>query len=332
MSRGRVALALLVVAAALAVVSPASAQSCPQPGAATPILMVHGMGRESDDFSLGSPSIQQAVAAVPGTFVDTFDYRSVSRKWVTDPGIGAAMAGRIACLGDAAGTAGGTDKVIVVTHSMGALALRQAASMEVGGRPVSDRVGLVVTLGAPHGGSWLEGALTLGTTGPVSAWLLRAVSDGLHERCTGAVPGPLRGVCEPIKDPTSDAALAMRPGSDQLNALPKLPSGPVRAVAGQIHLITTLFGRDVRIPTEVADIGDILVRQDSALQFAAEPESGGGRVVRDCDMKVLDLVAGLGWNECTHGGLLTDPDVISGVGQAVRTWLDTRPLGPLSRI
>ncbi len=127
----------------------------------------------------------------------------------------------------------------------------------------------------------------------------------------------LRGVCEPIKDPTSEAALAMRPGSDQLNALPKLPSVPVRAVAGQIHL--TLFGREVRIPTEVADIGDILVGQDSALQFAAAPESGGGRVVRDCDMKVLDLVAGLGWNECTHGGLLTDPDVVSGVAEAVRT-------------
>lgn len=45
--------------------------------------------------------------------------------------------------------------------------------------------------------------------------------------------------------------------------------------------------------------------------------------MRDCDVNVFALATGGGWNSCTHGGLLTDLEVVSATGRAVRTWVAT---------
>jgi pimeloyl-ACP methyl ester carboxylesterase len=245
------------------------------------------------------------------------------------PRIGQALADRIACLADASVASNGPGKVIVVGHSMGGLATRQAASLQSGGRAVSERLGLVVTLGTPHEGSWLEGFLTQGSTGGLSASVLKVLSEALSAGCKASIPEALGAACEIVKLPTSDAALAMRPGSDQLKALPKFPAGPVFAVAGNVHLVVDLFGREQRLDE---DIGDLLVRADSATSTASRPEEGGGRHVRDCDINIFALVARLGWTSCTHGGILTDLDVVGATGRAIQKWFASRPLDRSSQI
>jgi len=132
--------------------------------------------------------------------VAPFDYSDYHSKWVTDEHIGKALAERINCLSAASKEAGGDGRVIVVAHSMGGLALREALNRA---KPVyvkPENIGLAIMIGTPHTGA------------PVAKWC----------NPTGC------GWVQP-------AVAAMRPGSRQLRELPKLPSTvPQRAIAGRI--------------------------------------------------------------------------------------------------
>jgi triacylglycerol lipase len=263
-----------------------------------------------------------------------FDYAAESNQWVTDPRIGPALARDITCLADSSALDGGPGKVIVVAHSMGGLALRQAASDTVGTEAVAGKIGLAVTIATPNTGSWIDGLAGGRNTPPagsVDATTQRyaqAILTLATTICGSASPatapgGALTAMCGLVAEPVSPAAQAMVPGSDQLSALPALPGAiPLYAVAGNIQLqtVTPLVHTRVDVPVQV---GDLLVKPDSALSEAGHTGTGSGSFTAKCDMSVSQIteVHSTGWPGCTHGGLLYDAGVSQAVAADVRAYL-----------
>ena len=313
---------------------PAADGTCADPGRNTPILFVHGLNGSPSDFTSRSPSLASTLAASPGVAESFFDYASASNQWVTDPRIGPALAREIACLADSSKLNGGPGKVIVVAHSMGGLALRQAASDTVASEAVATRIGLAVTVATPNTGSWIDGLAGGRNTprpGSVDATTQRyaqAILSVATTICGSASPatapgGPLTAMCGLVAEPVSPAAQAMVPGSDQLKALPVLPPTiPLYAVAGNIRLqtVTPFVHTRVDVPVQV---GDLLVKPDSALSEAGHGGTGSGTHTANCDMSVSQITEAhsTGWPGCTHGGLLYDPGVSQAVDADVRAYL-----------
>ncbi|MFD2091177.1 esterase/lipase family protein [Blastococcus deserti] len=274
---------LLVAALGVATPSPARADPpCRQDlGESQPVLLVHGFTDSAETWSSLQPDRISMVKTLtkPGLTVDTFDYRAVNRNWVTDKGIGQALADRITCLAKTSRDNGGPGEVIVVGHSMGGLATRQAADL-MGPVAVTRDLGLVITIGTPNLGSFWRG-------GRARTAVQRAVVDVLNLGCQ-VHPGALgvRPLCAlAAAMANSQAGLAFAPGSDELTALPPFPPGlPVRAIAGVVNEASVdLFGQRLFLP----GAGDLVVDKASALAGAAVPELGGGPVEISCSGWVL---------------------------------------------
>jgi len=259
-----------------------------------PILVLHGwLGTATHDESrtgafshlvdlIATDGVDQPVTTsqrsligafqdTEGAVVYTFDYRDLAARWVTDPGIADALASSIACLTAATG-----HRAVVVAHSMGGLAARQALSQSVDGVPVESMVREVVTFGTPNTGSDL--ALRLGeiidSTGPISP----AVVSGLEPQSRLGISALLAscgeaasedaskaGECTgmPMIDAlSSQAGIAMRTGSTELAALPPWPASVrVVSLAGDIRVtIASVLGAR----TGSVSLGDIIVAPPSA--------------------------------------------------------------------
>jgi triacylglycerol lipase len=319
---------------------PAADGSCANPGRATPVLFVPGMGSRPSEFtSGGSASLASAVGRLPNVRISYFDYHSYDLEWVTDPHIGPALARTIACLGDKSQALGGPGTVVVIAHSMGGLALRDAAAQVVAGRTVASRVGLAVTVATPNDGSWVEGVVTSlddqsGLGGGAARLVIDRLVTAARTACTGRAQDPkalagLAASCGLLLSPGSPAARAMAPGSPELAGLPPLPrSVPVFAVAGSIHLTAALGGMSLSLPL---DLGDLLVQPSSALAEAGQGSPGSGSFTDSCSQNVSDLVSdplALGRVGCEHGELLYAAPVIQRIQGAVDAYLDRAPAHP----
>ncbi|OOB91879.1 hypothetical protein B0T42_03850 [Rathayibacter sp. VKM Ac-2630] len=208
---------------------------------------------------------------IEGSVVYTFDYRDLSARWVTDPGISDALASSLACLVTATG-----NRAIVVAHSMGGLAARQALSQEVDGVSVESLVSDVITFGTPNTGSDLAARLgeVIESTGSVSPAVVAGLEpqsrlgfSALLASCGEAASedAARAGECTgmPMIDAlSSQAGIAMRTGSSELSRLPPWPAGVhVVALAGDIRvtLVSVLGAR-----TRDLDLGDVIVGARSA--------------------------------------------------------------------
>ena len=97
------------------------------------MIFVHGLGGSPADFTShanGAEDLIQRIGAIPDTFTDRFSYAPEDLDWVTNPGIGQALANEITCEAAKSKLAGGSGKVIVIAHSMGGLAVREAALVD----------------------------------------------------------------------------------------------------------------------------------------------------------------------------------------------------------
>lgn len=206
-----------------------------------------------------------------GTAVYTFDYRDLAARWVTDPGIADALASSLSCLTRATG-----HRAVVVAHSMGGLAARQALSQSVDGVPVESMVSEVVTFGTPNTGSDLAARLgrIIDSTGTVSpavvaglepqsrlgiSALLASCGEAASEDASHA--GECTGM--PMIDAlSSQAGIAMRTGSTELQELPPWPASVrVVSLAGDIRVtIASVLGSR----TSSVSLGDIIVAPPSA--------------------------------------------------------------------
>ena len=268
----------------------------PRSGPVQPVVVVHGwtsrslhdqtrsgafsslIDRSANDHggvirpeSEARSSLIGALQSIDGVLVHTFDYSKVATRWVTDPQIAPRLADGIECLAKAYGT-----KPVVLAHSMGGLATRQALSLpDSQGRPLAESVARVVTFGTPEEGTTiLKGALDAidgamwvpGLNIPVAIFKTIASQcskrvDATGEYCMGG---------NVVDSLYTRAARAMLPGTPELAALPWWPEGlRVTALAGNIEVGGfSLFG----LKAKGVDIGDMAVNTDSAVAGADEEE------------------------------------------------------------
>lgn len=235
-----------------------------------PIVMVHGLtgnskhnnyddkGQQIGSFSkpidlatfqetlAPRPSLIGVLQNIAGAAVYTFDYHDLSARWVTDPGIGQNLAKSIDCLYRQSG-----EKVIVVAHSMGGLATRQA--MTAAGLDISSKVSQVIEFGTPNAGSDIASFLnTLHAISPAfddfrGGWWLkyeRVLLALCGADATRSVVAVEKNGCGGEKDVPmfvaslrSEAGLALATGSPDLKILPAIPAAvPVHSLSGDIQI------------------------------------------------------------------------------------------------
>lgn len=258
-------------------------------GVTVPILMVHGwtgnsthVAAPSGNFSHRADLSTYGETPIPaartligtlqylgGTDVYTFDYSDDSAKWVTSDRIAGGLSDSIRCLADASG-----QEVIVIAHSMGGLALRQA----LGTHPDLDSdVSQVITFGTPNTGSDTARIVSTGIDrAQLSGGSLEARGIALLVRqalmtCGTASTIKLAtgGLCDALPAPArafqSEAGVALQTGSAQLAALAPWPNGvAVHALAGDTTLTIPRAGfLGISFSSEDAHVGDLIVGDDS---------------------------------------------------------------------
>jgi pimeloyl-ACP methyl ester carboxylesterase len=286
------ALSVVSLAAVVTAVSAsaASAQCSTSTESRQPVLLVHGYNSGPETWNADT---RNGYASVSGTCIDVFDYKNWSTHWVTDSHIGPALATRIDQLATASAAGGGSGKVIIVAHSMGGLATRCAVAESCNGgkSDVKGHLRELITFGTPNTGTWLRGTgLGYGALGGASSLL----SGACYASFNGANP-----ICEQIRALlTSSATKAFTPGSTQLNGLPSVPAKiPVFAVAAHVEAVTSLFGWQ---SVDIGDAGDLIVKENSALDEGVRYGKLGGVQTIDCGKVNVLRVSGENCNHVTE--------------------------------
>jgi pimeloyl-ACP methyl ester carboxylesterase len=270
-----------------------------------PVLFVHGFGGGPGNFHQrrdDRASMLDEVASVDGVTAYTFDYSDHALAWVTKPAIGPALARSIDCLARASGR-----KVVVVAHSMGGLATRFAQGQVIHGRPVSDSLARVVTIGTPT-----EGVLLLSfTNGTVSNAIVQAAVDAAGEVCSDQPKEKRRRLCQLLDEADAPAVTAMAPHAAALDDLPPWGAGVVvHPIAADLELRLSVFG----IGTTVS-LGDIVVTVDSA---TADPSPGERPLVVRCRANLTDLVTVVDQSPCSHANEVANRRIVRAVRRQVR--------------
>lgn len=267
-------------------------------GTKIPVLMVHGFNGDIKIWDQGdSGSMVGAVNSIPGAdAVAAFNYKDYSWEWVTHPQIGPRLADTIHCLASASRQNGGIGKVIVIAHSMGGLALREAMSHTIDGRSVANDVGLVITIGTPHLGSRLADI----------------AGSGLAQLCRSSASG---GLVNASRCYRSTAIRGMMQGSQELADLPRMPSAiPLRALAGDV----TLY----RFWDNGTDLdSDIVVKVGSATAEYTTHHPGDGKFVFACTAETFWFY--IGPATCGHSALVGNAGVQARVIQAIAEYLQS---------
>ena len=281
----------------------------------TPVLLVHGFAGAPSDFRrqlTDRPSMIESIVGLDDVVAYTFDYSDHSLEWVTDPAIGERLGRAIACL------AGEHDApVTVVAHSMGGLATRQAQGGEVDGRPVSDSLARVVTVGTPF-----KGAQLLGFGGGIAADIaselintaLRACGTDLS-RAPAAfreLRRPQRTFCGLLGATETAAVQGMIPDSDELGALP--------AWGDAVRIVPIAAEIDVGVGgpfgfSESFSVGDFAVSVQSA---TADASRGVRPFVARCGASLFGIVDAIDDSPCSHANELANRRIIRHVRGAVR--------------
>lgn len=311
-------------------------------GTKIPVLLVHGFDSNPGMWDTGGNSSMKAkIGQMSGVYVaKPFDYSNNHFDWVDEDAIAGNLAQTIDCLAQNSLHQGGAGKVIIVAHSMGGLATREALSKTVSGRNVADGVGLVITLGTPNTGAPLSDAAT---ALHINQDLLPEM--GLPWYCAfmmGGNPSHANGLGEGTeftKCMNSSAITGMAMGSSQLQQLPRFPAQvPVRAIAGDVTITTQfLFG------TSSLDTGsDIVVPVSSATNEFTSQGSGDGQFVFKCDLRHYDSYGSIpviNWpnyqgSQCWHMGLYTtgyiQQSVLNGISDYVTAHPVSQPSQPAS--
>lgn len=301
-------------------------QTTPPDGPSVPVVVVHGWTGKSihkndmqkRDGAFSQPidlTANRAATASVGrsligqlqdvgrTTIYTFDYHDLSARWVTDPGIGQALADALRCVAEVHGT-----PAVVVAHSMGGLATRQALSiLGASGNSAPDIVSDVITFGTPNSGSWVASVVNASSSAvsiarflPGDAGAAVVAVESLLVACGAATTNSLApaGACgllpEYLSSARSEAGKALRVGSPEMLALPAWPQGvTVHALAGSINLEVARFRWFGLTSTSLgsAAVGDFIVGTESAFGGADLNRRVECRYTLDADGALADAVA-----------------------------------------
>jgi triacylglycerol esterase/lipase EstA (alpha/beta hydrolase family) len=260
-------------------------------GDKVPVLMVHGQNNGPAVWGDDNTPSMFAVLDEKSIVRDRFNYSSVAREWVTNSAIGPALAKRIDCLSQSSLKGGGKGKVIVLAHSMGSLAARFALNQTVAGRKVADAGGLVITIGAPHGGSSLA---------------------NLCEELAKVKVNPAQ--CQ------GSAVPAMKVGSKELDQLPPFPPNvAVKALMGDVTINTVIFPSPTAAYIPVPTFSDLVVPITSAQQYATKIGKGDGARKFSCNGWVP--IPSFSDAPCEHNNLLKMPEVQQEVKASIEQYV-----------
>ena len=137
------ALTLAASLLAPATVARAADGCAPGIGTKTPVVFVHGFKEGPEAWKNFEDKLNSALPV----WTYKFNYKEFNTRWVTDPNIGVRLARQIACMAASSRAEGGSGKVMVVAHSMGGNATRQAFKED---SSIKNDVGLVATIGTPN--------------------------------------------------------------------------------------------------------------------------------------------------------------------------------------
>lgn len=253
--------------------------------------------------------------------VYTFSYTDDSLRWVDDDRVGGKFAETIDCLYQRHGV-----PVSVIAHSMGGLVTRWVANTDdPEGKPRSEKLGKVITIGTPFEGSVLAAVSNVGVdtasssaspTGRMLKLLANACGD------IGTETGDANcGIVPMMGSLRSEAGKNLIFKSAALEALQPWPIGvDVSTVAGSMLLPVGLFEATFSGDSGL-DIGDAVVTQDSAtadpgpervqtcdygrdatfLEKLSQVKRGGDRLKRLSNMTVATA--------CYHGNLTKNVEV-----------------------
>lgn len=288
----------------------------PKPAAEvkTVALFVHGFNADYTYWGQEATGAVTAVHNLPGVGTYTFDYGDrKAYQWVTDPGIGPALAGAIDCLGRQ-----DHKRVVVIAHSMGGLATQFASGYRLpNGYTGGESLAGVVTAGTPYRGSQLLDH-HLGGLG-------RMIGASLTRWC-GFPQQKQNQTCGFVSGLSTDFVRALAPGSDELKRLPDWPVGlHVLNIAGANRLSPRVhLGKlDFRINT--VSVGDTIVSQESATARARHEKV----VTQSCDISNLIGFVALYQafdTACFHSNLFHRSDVRDDIIAFIeRIELATRP-------
>jgi len=267
-------------------------------GKETPVLFVHGFDSSQNIWiDSGFESFTRDKTRLP---TDRFNYEKSSRQWVTNPQIGKALATRILCLAESSRKGGGQGKVVVVAHSMGGLATRQAVAEDPA---VAKALGMVVTIATPNYGSEVDYKLAntvkyLCPVGVATTLNCRAAIEGVQQALT-AIPG-------------------LAADSQEIRKLAGWPKGvPIYAIGGNIALHYNLFGLEFDGPYTDSDA---LVTVPSAL-YSQKVNGLGGRHEFKCIGGPPPLFPSWTRGSCEHSALVHDEAVQSLVVEQIKKYV-----------
>lgn len=241
----------------------AATECAPGIGTKTPVVFVHGFREgptawgKSDD----STSMQNRIGKIGDIYPHLFDYEKWNTNWVTDKNIGARLANQISCMAESSRAEGGSGKVIVVAHSMGGNATRQAFAEDPS---IKNDVGEVITIGTPNTGSDADQDLTRIVLNACGSQLL--LPQGVV--CTANIVALFNSI---------KAIPALATGSKEMKALPWWPNTvPVYAIAGNIRpTLSFLQLAGVALKSGAPSGTDGIVRVNSALRDVQTKGLGG---------------------------------------------------------
>ncbi len=306
---------------ALAAPTAAASEGCASGiGKKMPVLLVHGFNSDIGVWGgKNDNSIASEIGSMSDVHLDKFDYEDNHWNWVTHPKIGRRLAEKIACMAKSSRQEGGLGRVILVSHSMGGLAVRAAGAEVVDGRQVYRDIGLPINMGTPNMGSDLAKMVMDGS-------LDLAISI-----CKGVVYGwtaPRGMICDAyalgllIQMKQGNAALsALQSGSDEIKELPWLPdSVPVYAIAGNITPVyAEVFGHKFKgEPTNY----DSVVTTYSALR-GHKVNGQGGEMEWACEGSAIPVISDA---KCSHNEMIKGDFAKRLVVAKIKQWIvDSSP-------
>jgi pimeloyl-ACP methyl ester carboxylesterase len=272
--------------------------------AKTPVLAVHGLMSSRSTWSDGgTSSMMNALTKIKDVaIVEPFDYQAVNDRWVTDLAIGARLAKFIVCYSLLY-----TQRPIVVAHSMGGLAAREASSWAAYGVNVRDVIGDFITIGTPHTGASIASVDS-------DFWLTacKAPLSWLSPSMGMLVDGPCREI------ESTRATSGMRIDSGQLAKLAAFPAGvPVKAIAGEVswHACAPWAGCSPPVSTD----GDLVVSVSSATKYGTDTGRGDGVKVFKCNTSMPVSPLTDAW--CDHNKMLQSPEVQAEVRRSIEQYI-----------
>lgn len=267
------------------------------------VISVHGLGSKPATWGIRDResyegSIHQTIDSIESdTYYYAFDYSERNQFWVTDPAIGPKLADTIVCLAQLSRDGGGIGEVVLVTHSMGGLAAKLAASLAPGD------VGLVANVGTPHKGSFYANA---------GSW-------GMDKVCSGILRAG-QYLARLFNDAACDENAAIEGlsiDSDKLGELPNFPDDvSVKAIAGNVTR-QLKFGRLV-LSSELNS--DLVVPTYSAKDVYTNNGDGDGVEEVGCTGFVTTPVV-ITDASCAHTKMLRDPDVRQLVKESIEAFI-----------